>query len=179
VPAGAQRALDVGCGEGTLARRLRRTVPRVTAIDADAPSLALARAHPGAGDIDYVHGDVMTAPLEPASFDYVACVAALHHMEPAAALSRMAELLRPGGALAVLGLARATYPADLPRDVAATAVSRVSRRVRGHWESPAPTVWPPAHTYAEVRALASRVLPGGRYRRHLYFRYSITWTKPA
>jgi SAM-dependent methyltransferase len=177
LPAGAERALDVGCGEGTLARRLRRTVPHVTAIDVDAPSLALARAQPGAGEIDYVHGDFMTAPLEPGSFDYVVCVAALHHMDPAAALLRMRDLLRPGGALVALGLARPRYPADLPRDLAATVVSRISRRFRRHWESRAPTVWPPAHTYAEVRVLAARVLPGARYRRHLYFRYSITWTK--
>ena len=178
VPAGARRALDVGCGEGTLSRRLRWTVPDVTAIDVDAASVALARAQPGAAEIDYVEGDFMTMPLEPASFDYVVCVAALHHMDPAAALERMAGLLRSGGAMAVLGLARGTYPADLPRDVAATAASWAVRRVRGEWESPAPTIWPPAHTYGQMRSLAQRVLPGARYRRHLYFRYSIAWTKP-
>jgi SAM-dependent methyltransferase len=154
-------------------------VPHVTAIDADAASLAIARAQPGASEIDYVHGDFMTAPLEPETFDYVACVAALHHMDPVAALGRMRDLLRPRGALAVVGLARSTYPADLPRDLAATALSRVARRGREHWESPAPTIWPPAHTYPEVRSLAARILPGARYRRHVYFRYSITWTKAA
>ena len=66
-----------------------------------------------------------------------------------------------------------------PRELAATATSRVVRRFRGEWESPAPTVWPPPHTYAEVRSLAERVLPGARFRRHLYFRYSITWTRAA
>ncbi len=25
----------------------------------------------------------------------------------------------------------------------------------------------------------SRVLPGARYRRHLYWRYSLVWTKPS
>jgi SAM-dependent methyltransferase len=179
VPRGAKRALDVGCGEGTLARRLRRIVPRVTAIDVDEPSLALARAQPGAAEIDYVHGDVMTAPLEPGSFDYVVCVAALHHMDPAEGLARMRDLLRPGGVLAVLGLARGTYPRDLPRELTAAAVSRVVRVRRGEWESPAPTIWPPAHTYGEMRAIAQDVLPGARFRHHLYFRYSIVWSKDA
>jgi SAM-dependent methyltransferase len=179
IPPGAQRALDVGCGEGTLARLVRDVVPRVTAIDVDEPSLALARARSDAAQIDYVHGDVMTAPLEPGSFDYVVCVAALHHMDPAAGLARMRDLLRPGGALAVLGLARGRYPRDLPREVTAAAVSRVVRVRRGEWESSAPTIWPPAHTYGEMRAIARDLLPGARFRRHLYFRYSIMWTKDA
>jgi hypothetical protein len=33
-------------------------------------------------------------------------------------------------------------------------------------------------TYAEMRALAARLLPGSAYRRHRMFRYSITWSKP-
>ncbi|WP_326643526.1 methyltransferase domain-containing protein [Nonomuraea fuscirosea] len=44
VPDGAKSALDVGCGEGTLARELRRVVPHVTGIDPDAAVLGLARS---------------------------------------------------------------------------------------------------------------------------------------
>ena len=33
-------------------------------------------------------------------------------------------------------------------------------------------------TWAEVRAVACRLLPGVRYRRHLLFRYSLLWSKP-
>jgi 2-polyprenyl-3-methyl-5-hydroxy-6-metoxy-1,4-benzoquinol methylase len=39
VPAGGRDALDAGCGEGMLARRLRRIVPDVVAIDRDQPSI--------------------------------------------------------------------------------------------------------------------------------------------
>ena len=41
--AGCRRSLDVGCGEGMLARDLRRVVPHVTGIDRDAASIDLAR----------------------------------------------------------------------------------------------------------------------------------------
>lgn len=54
---GSARALDVGCGEGTLARQLRRLVPQVTAIDLDQTSVGLARHHGDSADIEYVHGD--------------------------------------------------------------------------------------------------------------------------
>jgi SAM-dependent methyltransferase len=177
VPDGCQRALDVGCGEGILARRLRHRVPQVIGVDADARSIALARTQ--GGEVEYVHGEFMTEPFEPASFDFVACIAALHHMDPRAALQRMASLLRPRGRLVVVGLARSRHPADLPRDVAAVAATRVRRLTHRHWESPAPTIWPPAHDYREIAAVARGALPGARFRRHLYFRYSIAWAKPA
>src|SRR5262249_11930931 len=118
-------------------------------------------------------------PKAPASFDLVVSVAALHHMDEAAALRRMRGLVRPGGAVAMVGLARSSYPADAARDAAAVVVNRGLRVVRNHWESSAPEVWPPAHTYGEVRAIAERELPGARFLRHLLFRYSIVWTPPT
>jgi SAM-dependent methyltransferase len=178
VPGGCQRALDVGCGEGILARQLRRIVPHVTAIDLHQPSIRLARQHHAAADIDYVVGNFLTYPFEPASFDLIASVAALHHMDAAAALERMRMLLRPGGKVVVVGLARSRHPADLPRDVAAVLASRLHRAAKGYWEISAPTLWPPPETYAGMRRLAAEVLPGVRYRRHLLWRYSLVWTKP-
>jgi SAM-dependent methyltransferase len=177
VPDGCQRALDIGCGEGTLARELRRFVPHVAAIDVDEPSIALARRLDAGSDIQYLIGDFLAFPFEPASFDFVVSVAALHQMNAVAALRRMHELVRPGGKLAVLGLARSRYPADLPRNVAATLVSRAHRATKNHWESSAPTVWPPLETYGEIRCLAERTLPQVRCRRHLLWRYSLTLTK--
>ena len=80
VAPGSQRALDVGCGEGTLTRQLRRLVPEVVGIDTDEASIAAARADPVPGNIRYVVGDVLTDPLEPSSFDLVSAVASLHHI---------------------------------------------------------------------------------------------------
>lgn len=185
VPEAADRGLEVGCGEGMLARQLRCRVRHVAAIDVHEPSIELARRQDAGGDIDYLLGDFFTWGFEPASFDVVVSVAALHHMNAAAALDRMRRLLRPGGVLAILGLARSRHPADLPRDVAATLVSRAhrlshARRLRTDpWESPAPTVWPPPHTHREIQSLAERTLPQARFRRHLLWRYSLTWTRPA
>ena len=41
------KALDVGCGQGALARRLRAVVPQVAAIDLDPTSIDLARRRYG------------------------------------------------------------------------------------------------------------------------------------
>jgi SAM-dependent methyltransferase len=176
LPADAQRALDVGCGEGTLTRELQ--ADEVVGSDLDPPSIELARETSGP-DIAYVLGDVLTHPFEPESFDAVVSVATLHHVDARAGLIRMRELLAPGGTLALLGLARSQLPRDLPREVVAAAVNRVHMARRTYWEHSAPMVWPPPETYAGMRRIVAGVLPGARFRRHLLWRYSLVWTKPA
>lgn len=179
VPQGAADALDVGCGEGMLARRLAEQVPRVVGIDSDRASVETAKSISGPGLVEFVYGDFLTYPFQPRSFDFVVSVATLHHMDAAVALRRMAELLRPGGCLAVLGLARSSGLADAGWEVGGVATHQVMRRRRTRWEHPSPNVWPPPVTYVEMRGLARRVLPGSRFRRHLMWRYSIVWTKPG
>lgn len=51
--------------------------------------------------------------------------------------------------------------------------------IRGKWEHSAPMCWPPPLTYAQMKSLSGKVLPGSRYRRHLLNRYSLVWSKPA
>jgi SAM-dependent methyltransferase len=177
VPPGCRRSLDVGCGEGMLARELRQVVPFVTGIDRDAASIEVARRLDE--DIEFILGDFMTHPFEPATFDHIASIAVLHHLDAAAALERMRNLLAPGGTLAIVGLARNRYPADLPFAIAGAVGHRVHRLSKPCWEDSAPRLWLPPDTFAETRRLAERVLPGVRYRRLLLFRYSLLWTKPA
>ncbi len=179
VPDGAQVALDVGCGEGMLARELRQVVPKVVAIDLDRASIELAKAEDVGDHVEYVRGDFLTYPFAAASFDVIVSVATIHHMDAAVALGRMRDLLKPGGRLGIIGLARSTYPVDLPFELAAAVAHRFHGRTNTHWEHPSPKVWPPPETYAGMQRLAAGFLPGCRYRRHLLWRYSLTWTKPV
>jgi SAM-dependent methyltransferase len=188
VPPGCQRALDVGCGQGALTRALRQIVPEVTGIDRDQRSIEIARDHPGAGDIDYILGDFRDRSLPPGSFDLVTAIASVHHMDGETAFRTMAGLLRPGGVLAVVGLARGLTPADLYLQPAAIVGHRLRlvisawrrRHVPGQPDSgyTSPVVWPPPLSYLGTRRLAASVLPGAQYRRRLYWRYSLVWRKP-
>jgi SAM-dependent methyltransferase len=177
LPQGASRVLDVGCGDGVLVAELVDAgVPHVIGLDSDRDVLGRARARFQALPIEWVHGDVLQANLEPQSFDAVVSVAALHHMDAAHALARFAQLVRPGGVVVVVGLARADWW-DIPLDAIAIA-SRIGLSfIRGYWEHSAPQCWPPPLTYREMKALGARLLPGVRYQRHLLGRYSLIWRK--
>jgi SAM-dependent methyltransferase len=188
IPGRCDSALDVGCGTGLLTRKLSVVVPHVTGVDRDEQSITVARSLADSSNIEYRWADFLELPLEPGSFDLVTSVASLHHMNSSDALTRMRDLLRPGGVLVVIGLARDGWsPANLSVEIPAVIVNRIqlfrhraSRRQgsAGGGYKP-PVIWPPAETYQEIQALAGRLLPGMRYRRHLYWRYSICWQKPG
>ena len=179
VPAGARRGLDVGCDDGPLARKLHSVMPEICAIDADGPSIDAARRHDGGTGIEYVHADFLGHEFAPASFDLISSVAALHHMDAAAGLQRMRELLRPGGTLVVIGCARRGGLADVPAELGSIVLHQTLARRRTWAESAAPVKWPPPLTYAQMRRLSATVLPGCSFRRRLLSRYSLIWAKPA
>lgn len=177
IPTSARTALDVGCGEGFAARELAVRGLTVTALDVDAPSIALAREQDCAG-ITYVEADFMTAELA-GGFDVVTLLAVLHHLDMDRALQRAAALLSPGGTLLVVGLAASDLPRDAAWELAAVVAHQAGRLRHREWEQPSPTVWPPPVTYGQVREAAVRILPGSTYRRRAKWRYTLTWVRPA
>ncbi len=176
VPPGCGAAIDVGCGDGMLARKLAARCERVTGIDRDARMIALARER--APGVEFLEADFLAYPLAGASFDFACANTALHHMDFAAALAKMARILRPGGRLAVVGLGGNGSPADWIIGAAGIPANRYYKLTRGEASSGAP-VMAPGMTWAQARAAAREVLPGVRYRRHLLWRYSLLWEKPG
>jgi SAM-dependent methyltransferase len=178
IPKGADKVLDVGCGDGVLSAHLVQAgVRQVVALDLDAGVLARARArHPGL-PIDWIHGDIFDLSLRDQPFDAVVSVAALHHMDAAAGLIRFAELVMPGGLVGVVGLAANDWY-DWPHAAVGHCARLAAGILRGYWEHSALMAWPPPATYREMKQIARDVLPGVRYRRLLYGRYSLVWTRP-
>ncbi|MEE1782569.1 class I SAM-dependent methyltransferase [Streptomyces sp. SP17BM10] len=176
VPAACRTALDVGCGDGLLAVKLAGRVSKVVGVDKSPEMIAAARAR---ADLEFLAGDFLDIELPHAEYDFICSVTTIHHMDFEAALTRMRELLRPGGVLVVVGLAREASAADWALLVASAPLVRAVKWLR---RASAPEGMPVADaslSYAQVRAAARRLLPGVRYRRHVLRRYSLTWTKPA
>ncbi len=147
-------------------------------IDIDAPVLRRARDRFPDAPVTWCHGDALTHPFEPGSFDAVVSNATLHHLpEVRAALRRLSQLVRPGGTLAIVGFPRGEW-----RDLPWAAIGFIARgaaiRLHGKWEHTAPIAWPPRDTFRELRQAAREILPGARIRHLLMERYLLTWTRP-
>jgi SAM-dependent methyltransferase len=179
VPPGCGDAIDVGCGDGMLVGKLATRCAKVTGIDRDARMIGLARDRcRDVPNTAFLEEDFAECPFRVGSFDFACANTALHHMDFAAALAKMARIVRPGGRLAVIGIADDGSPADWIISGAGIPVARYYRAMRGKGGSGAP-VMDPGMTWAQARETARRLLPGVRYRRHLLWRYSLIWDKPA
>ncbi len=95
--AGARSVLDVGCGEGQVARRAARAgTPTVVGVDPSETQVLAARER-GGGPV-YSRADADRLPVRDASFDaVVACLVFEHIDEVDAALAEVARVLEPGG----------------------------------------------------------------------------------
>lgn len=107
-PIGVQGSvLDVACGVGRLLKEWSEAAEKLTGIDASAEALKAARDYwPNAG---YQQLNIEQERL-PETFDWVFCTNALEEMEAdEAALQHMAEMVAPGGHLALIVPHRKAY----------------------------------------------------------------------
>ena len=107
--------VDVGCGTATQAIDLaaRRPDLSVIGVDGDPDVLAIARAKPGAEELDLREGEATALPLDDTSADAVICSLLLHHLAPNAkrgALREARRVLRTGGRLHIADWGRPDNP---------------------------------------------------------------------
>ena len=161
VPPQASSVLEVGCGDGFLAARLSRRVPRVVAVDVDEPVLQRAKQRFPAAPVAWRHGDIL-AMEGMGTFDAVVSNATLHHLpDTRGALACLRGLLMPGGTLALVTFARPGWR-HLPWALTTLVLRGIAIRLRGKWEHSAPTVWPPRFTVAQLTRDVRAELPGAR-----------------
>jgi trans-aconitate methyltransferase len=97
-PQAGECILDVGCGTGQLTARIARSGARVLGIDAS-PAM-VEQAQNNFPELRFEVCDVRAMTYDGA-FDAVFSNAALHWVQPAAAVAAIARALKPGGRLMV------------------------------------------------------------------------------
>ena len=92
----ARRVLDVGCGEGQVARRVARLGADVVGID---PSMSqVSAAHERGGSPRFIRARAEQLPCLSGGFDAVVVCLALEHVDPfEPAVNEIARVLVPGG----------------------------------------------------------------------------------
>ncbi|MFI1868854.1 class I SAM-dependent methyltransferase [Streptomyces jumonjinensis] len=190
VPRNCGVALDVGCGTGQFARRLAHLGIGVDAIDPSQEAVSEARAASGRIADDrsphFQQADVTEVELPRAHYDFISCLASIHHMpfETAAALR---DALAPGGTLVILGCYPERTWLDWAWSLAAVPVNAVARlavavrdRLRpvpaatGRQRVKAP-VRQPVMPLLQIRREAAVLLPGCSIRRLLFWRYLLVF----
>jgi ubiquinone/menaquinone biosynthesis C-methylase UbiE len=189
VPQNCENALEIGCGTGAFARHLAKHCKRVIALDLSAEMIRVARSRSNQFDhLEFHLADAMTWDFPQSKFDFICSIATLHHLQQRELLVKMKDALKPQGVLVALDLVTSNSLVERMLDVFGLGVSGGLRLIHnGRLKPPAAVrkAWEQhgKHdsylTISEIRAVADEILPGSSVRRHLLWRYSLVYQKPA
>jgi ubiquinone/menaquinone biosynthesis C-methylase UbiE len=126
------RVLDVGCGTGQLTGSLTGRGFRLTAIDLGPSMISAARQRLPEPGVSFQISSFEDFTAAKGSFDLIVSGSAFHWVDPEVKYRKSAQLLRPGGWLAILDTGE-RY--DDPFGSALTALWR-ARADGGAWEQP-------------------------------------------
>lgn len=101
------RVLDIGCGTGVFASRIRDALPMAKVWGVDLVSGMLEKGRDRwkalANDVLPVQGDSECLPFASDSFDFITCANSFHHYpNQDRAVAEMSRVLRPGGRLLII-----------------------------------------------------------------------------
>ena len=129
------RVLEVGCGSGQLTRGLVARGLHVTAVEPGTNLIALARRNlEGAGEAEFVHAQFEDAVLSREQFQAVFSASAFHWIDPKVSWQKTADVLVPGGTLALVqyfGLEELRSKQD--QEAVLAAMRQVAPGIAAHW----------------------------------------------
>ena len=116
-PGRFERALDIGCGTGELARQVARHYPRLRVVATDFTAAMVVRASGSTPDprerrrLDFGRATALRLPFADGAFDLVTNAFVLRNLSDLpAALAEMRRVLRPGGVLLMLEITEPAAP---------------------------------------------------------------------
>ncbi len=103
--------LDAGCGKGRYTRFLAAHLAATAALDGSSAVEAAARNLAGMPSVLVVKSDLRAAPFAAESFDFIASLGVLHHLDdPRQGFERLLTYLAPGGRILLYLYSRPPTP---------------------------------------------------------------------
>jgi ubiquinone/menaquinone biosynthesis C-methylase UbiE len=129
------RVLEVGCGTGQLTRSLLARGLHVTALEPGANLIALARQNlAGAGAAEFVNAPLEEAVLPSEQFQAVFSASAFHWTDPEVSWQKAADVLVPGGTLALVQYFGLEEPRSQPdQEAVLAALAKVAPDIAAGW----------------------------------------------
>jgi len=127
--------LEVGCGSGQLTRSLAARGLHVTALEPGKNLMALARQHlEGAGEVEFVNTRFEDAVLPRGQFQAVFWASAFHWVDPEVSWQKTADVLVPGGTLALVQYFGLEEPRSKPdQEAALAALGKIAPDIAATW----------------------------------------------
>jgi ubiquinone/menaquinone biosynthesis C-methylase UbiE len=127
--------LEVGCGSGQLTRSLVARGLHVTALEPGKSLIALARPNlEGAGEVEFVNAQFEDAVLPREQFQAVFSASAFHWIDPEISWQKAADVLVPGGTLALVQYCGIEEPRTKPdQEAALAAIRKVAPDIAANW----------------------------------------------
>jgi SAM-dependent methyltransferase len=127
--------LEVGCGSGQLTRDLLAAGLEVVTVEPGAQLLSLAAGNlEGAGEVTFVNARFEDAQLPSGRFRAVFAASSFHWIDPEVSWAKVADLLVPGGTLALLqhcGLEERRSLDD--QEALLSALARIAPEIAAVW----------------------------------------------
>ena len=127
--------LEVGCGTGQLTRGLAARGLHVTALEPGKSLIALARQNlEGAGEVEFVNALFEDASLPREQFQAVFSASAFHWVDPKVSWQKTADVLVPGGTLALVQYFGLEEPrSERDQEAVLAAMRKVAPDIAADW----------------------------------------------
>ncbi len=180
-------AYEIGCGLGSFTSKLAERFSAVVGVDYASDMISRAKEIHSYNNVTYFLDDFTEIKLPTTSVDLFASIATLHHLPFEASLQKMKNALKPGGRILILDLYQEATIEDYLTIAVASLVNRMAKLYRhspAEYATEIAQAWREHTQYDsymklnEIREVSGSILPEAVIRRHLYWRYSLIWTKP-
>lgn len=179
--------LEIGCGTGKFCRRLAEKCQRVVGIDVASGMINAANQRNSANNIEYFLTDVNTYLADKENcFDVITSIAAFHHMDGERTLAQCKRALKNGGVLIIQDIYHEDTLIFKFLSIIGAIINPFFMLVKNGrlWVTPEERkVWA-SHfkddyykTFAQLREQAHEILGDAALKRHIFWRYTLVYTK--